>query len=1088
MSPEPDAPAPPGGVDRPTGGAGRPTGATAPTGVHAPTGVIAWFVENRVAANLLFFGISLAGYFTLGGIPQELAPDTGASAISIRAAFPGASAPTVEEGVLLRLEEAVAGLEGVEETVGIAGEGFGTLTLQVASRADLRAVGDEVRERVGALTALPAEAETPVVSEVSSDRMLLRLAVHGEADERSLREAARLVEEAVAAVPGVAAVTRESGRDYEISIETTEAALVRFGLGFDRLAAAIRRGAADIPGGRLRSGEREIRLRTAAAAATAADYERLPVITTPEGGVVTVGDLAVVTDGFADFDREARFDGEPAVFLGATLAPGARLLDTTDAVLDRVSGFPLPEGISVTPWFNAWRLFESRMEVLVRNGLQGLALIFLVLFFTLSSRLAVWTAAGLPVSFFGAFLLMPGLSVTVNMISLFAFILTLGIVVDDAIVVGENVQRGLERGGRAPAEAAVRGVRQVLLPVTFGVLTTMAAFTPLFGLPGVWGELIGTLPRIVIPVLAFSLLEGAWILPHHLARGGLGVRPSRLLARIRGRVGALLEAAVRVLYLPALRFALDNRAAALSIFVLWLALAAGLVRGGWVPVDAAPLFDRDTVVVQARLPPGSSAEATRRVMARLEAAVGRVREEVEAESGVRIHGSLAVLVGQQLPSGPGGAMGGDAARASASVGQLNWELSRAGERPEVSTRRIADRLRAAVRETAGSAEVTVSTSLLGSSADLSIRIGGEDGAGLVEATAEARSRLREYPGVVLVSDDLESGAPEFVARALPGGAGVGIGAAEFGRQVRQAFHGEEVQRIQRGRDEVPVVLRYAPAGREGLGRLASMRVSGGRGDGAPLGEVAALAREEGYSVIRRVDGRRAATVHVGVDPGIASASAILAEARRDLFPALEERFPDLRFEVVGFTGEANDTIAALGRQTLLAALLIYVLLAVPLSSWGQPFVILAAIPFGLAGAVFGHAILGVSLSATSFFGMAPLIGIVVNDALVLLHFMNGRIRRGDGVREAALRAGPRRFRAVLLTSLTTCAGLAPLLAERSVQAQFLIPMAASLAFGVAFATVVTLVLVPVLFTLAGDLRLPRPAEGTPRPPLLDRKA
>lgn len=1084
MSPGPDAPAAPGGAGSPPGGAGSPTrGAGSPTrGAGRPTGVIAWFVENRVAANLLFFGISLAGYFTLGGIPQELVPDTGSSAISIRVAFPGASAPTVEEGVLLRLEEAVAGLEGVEETVGVAADGFGTLTLQVASWADLRAVGDEVRERVGALAALPAEAETPVVSEVSAERMLLRLAVHGEADERSLREAARLVEDAVAAVPGVAAVTRESGRDYEISIETTEAALVRFGLGFDRLAAAIRSGSADIPGGRLRSGEREVRLRTAAAATTAADYERLPVIAAPEGGVVTVGDLAVVTDGFADVDREARFDGEPAVFLGATLAPGARLLDTTNAVFDRVSGFPLPEGISVTPWFNAWRLFESRMEVLVRNGLQGLALIFLVLFFTLSTRLAVWTAAGLPVSFFGAFLLMPGLSVTVNMISLFAFILTLGIVVDDAIVVGENVWRGLERGRRAPVEAAVRGARQVLTPVVFGVLTTMAAFTPLFGLPGVWGELIGTLPRIVIPVLAFSLLEGAWILPHHLARGGLGVRPSPLLGRIRGRVQGLLEAAVRALYLPALRFALDNRAAALSIFVLWLALAAGLVRGGWVPVEAAPLFDRDTVVVRARLPPGSSGEATRRVMADLEAAVAGVREEIEAGSGVRIHGSLAALAGQQLPSGPGGPMGGDAARESASVGQLHWELRPAGERPEVSTRRIADRLRAAVREMPGGAEVTVSTSLLGQSADLSIRISGGDGdgEGLVEATAEARSRLREYPGVLLVSDDLESGAPEFVARALPGGAGVGIGAAEFGRQVRQAFHGEEVQRIQRGRDEVPVVLRYAAAERESLGRLASMRVRGAGGGGAPLGEVAALDREEGYSVLRRVDGRRAATVDAGVDPGIGSASAILAEVRRDLFPEWEARFPDLRFEVVGFTGEANDTIAALGRQTLLAVLLIYVLLAVPLSSWGQPFVILAAVPFGLAGAVFGHWVLGVSLGVTSFFGMAPLIGIVVNDALVLLHFMNGRIRRGDGVREAALRAGPRRFRAVVLTTLTTCAGLAPLLAERSVQAQFLIPMAASLAFGVAFATVVTLILVPVLFTLAGDLRSPAGRSPPPR--------
>ena len=733
----------------------------------------------------------------------------------------------------------------------------------------------------------------------------------------------------------------------------------------------------------------------------------------------------------------------------------------------------------MTPWFNSWRLFESRMAVLVRNGLSGLALIFLVLFFTLSSRLAVWTAAGLPVAFFGAFLLMPGLSVSVNMISLFAFILTLGIVVDDAIVVGENVQRGIERGKRASAAAAVRGVRQVLVPVVFGVLTTMAAFTPLFGLPGVWGELIGTLPRIVLPVLAFSLIEAAWILPHHLAHGGLRVRPSPRLARLRAAVQRGFEAVVRSVYLPALRFALDHRSAALAGGVLWLALAPASCAADGLPVDAAPPFDRDFVVVQVALPPGSSGAATRRVVERIEAAVGRVRDEIEAETGERIHGSLAVLVGERLPSGPGGVLGGDAARAGPSVGQLNWELRSAGERPSAPTRRIADRLRAEIRPLRGSADLSVVTSILGQTGDVSIRISGGPGADLGGAVRVLQARLREYPGVTLVSDDLEEGAPSSSsapARAGPeSGSGPRSSAANCGRRsTAKRCSGSSA-----AGDEVRVVLRYPGPERTSVERVSSMRVRRSDGAAAPLAEVAELTREQGLSVVRRVDGRRAATIHASVDPEITTGSAVLAEVERTLFPGMRERFPDLRFEVAGFTGEANETIAALGRQLLYAVLLIYVLLAVPLSSWGQPFVILAAVPFGLAGAVFGHAILGVSLGATSFFGMAPLTGIVVNDALVLLHFMNGRMRRGDGAREAALRAGPRRFRAVILTTLTTCAGLAPLLVERSIQAQFLIPMAASLAFGVAFATVVTLILVPVLGTLGRDLEPPRPAAPSP---------
>ena len=1038
------------------------------------SGVIAWFTRNRVAANLLLLGISLGGLLTIGRVPQELIPEIQSSALAIRTVFPGAGAEVIEGSVLLGLEEALGDVSGVKEITGVATDGLGVLTVEVERWADFRSVSDEVRERVESLTTLPADAEEPVISEVTPERLLLRIAVHGEADERSLTEAAHRVRNALAPIPGVAQVNIATGRDYEISIEISEDVLTRFGLTFDRVAAAIRRNSADIPGGAVRSDSGELRLSTEAEAISAEDFARIPLIATPGGGVVSVGDVATVTDGFADVERAARMNGQAAVFLEVTLAAGARLLETAAAVHAEVRELDaaLPAGLSVSPWFDAWELFESRMDVLVRNGLQGLALIFLVLFFTLSSRLAVWTAAGLPVAFFGAFLMMPGLGVTVNMISLFGFILTLGIVVDDAIVVGENVQRHVSAGRSGVEAAAVRGVRQVLLPAVFGVLTTMAAIAPLLGLPGIWGEIMGTLPLIVIPVLAFSLLEAAWILPHHLAHGALGVRPSARLARIRTGFQSGLDWTIETLYRPALGWSLRNRLATVALGILPLALAVGLVRGGWVPVETTPPFDSDLVTVQVSLPPGSSAGATAEVVAEVEAAIARIRQEVRRDHGVDPQKNLAAAVGQRLSVGPGGGvLAGAASDSGTTIGQVVLELVPAGQRGGSTTREIGDRLRALTGSLPHGGEVTIVTSFLGEEADISIRISGSDMAGLHRGSAALKSLFREYQGVVTVTDDLEGSAPELVARVRTGGAGIGIGATAFGRQLRQAFYGEEVQRMQRGRDEIRVLLRYPAAQRTGSENVTGMRVRRDDGGVAPIGSVAEIARSETLAAIHRVDGRRAVAVHASVDPAVASVGALLADLRSRRLGELRESFPDLRFEVVGIAGDQAETLESLQEHLLVALILIYALLAVPLSSWTQPFVIMAAVPFGLAGAIFGHVIMGVELSIPSFFGMVPLVGIVVNDALVLLHFTNQARRAGTPAREAVLAAGPLRFRPIILTSATTCAGLLPLLAERSVQAQFLIPMAASLAFGVAFATLVTLCLVPALYSLGEDALL-----------------
>ncbi len=1033
--------------------------------------MIAWFARNRVAANLMLIGITLGGLFTVAGVPQELLPETRSSALNIRTVFPGAGAEVIEESVLVALEEAIQDVSGVKEIVGVATAGIGLLTVEVERWADFPGVSDEIRERVGALATLPEDAEAPILSELTPDPLLLRIAVHGDADERSLVEAARRVRDRVAALPGVARVDVATGREYEIGIEVSEEALTRFGFTFDRLAAAIRRGSADVPGGAVRSATGEVRLGTEAEAATAADFARIPLLAAPDGGVVTLGDVAVVTDGFADVERTARMNGDPAALLEVMLASEARLLDTAQAVHAEIEevGRRLPEGISVTPWFDAWYLFESRMEVLVRNGLQGLALIFLVLFCALSSRLAVWTAAGLPVAYFGAFLLMPGLGVTMNMLSLFGFILTLGVVVDDAIVVGENVQRHVSRAKVDVEAAAVRGVRQVLLPAVFGVLTTMAAFAPLLGLPGVWGDLLEPLPRIVIPVLAFSLLDAAWILPHHMAHGGIGVRPSRRLARMRSGFQRGLDWTIDVLYRPALAWTLGNRLAAVALGVLSLALAVGLIRGGWIPVETTPPLDSDLVTINVSLPPGSSAAATGEAVALVEAAVRRVREDIRAEHGVDPQRNMATLVGEQLPRGPGGPIGGAGAGAGATIGQVALELVRAEERRGFTPRGIGDRLRNRIGALPHGAEATILTSLLGEESDIAIRIRGSGMEELLESSAALQATLGAYRGVIAVKDDFEGSAPELVARARAGGEGVGIGAAEFGRQIRQAFHGEEVQRIQRGRDEVPVMLRYPRSERMRPEDVTGMRVRRADGGVAPIGEVAEIARTGRLVAIHRVDGGRAVTVHANVDSRIASAGAVLRDLRDRALPELERRFPGMRFEVAGLAGDQEETFSALRRNFGLSLILIFALLAIPLSSWSQPFVIMAAVPFGLAGAVFGHVAMGVEFSMISFFGMVPLVGIVVNDALVLLDFINRNRRDGMPVREAVLAAGPQRFRPVVLTTLTTCAGLAPLLAESSIQAQFLVPMAASLAFGVAFATGVTLLLTPALYSLGDDL-------------------
>ncbi|MDE2881301.1 MAG: efflux RND transporter permease subunit [Acidobacteriota bacterium] len=1047
---------------------------------HRSTGVITWFVRNRVAANLIFFGVCLAGYLAAGGVPHEMLPQTSPSAIQVQVVLPGASAEAVAEQVLIGLEETLRGVSGIGAMNGVAVHGVAVLALELEPGADVREAGDRIRARLSSLATLPSDAENPVVTEVEASTEILRIAVYGEADESSLLEAAHRAQDAVTAVPGVLRVERLTGRDRELVIEIPEENLTRFGLTFDQVTSAVWQATAETPAGTVRRGSREVVVRSKGAAFGADDFARIPLIGAPDGGKVRLGDIGSVVDGFDTTGREAWMNGVPAVLLSVRLAANGRLQETTDGVVDALRALALPDGFTATPWYFAAETFSDRLDMMVRNGLFGLGLIFLVLFFTLSTRLAVWTAAGLPFTFLGAFLLMPGLGVTVNLISMFGFIAALGVVVDDAIVVGESVQSRMDRAREGNEEAAIRGTRKVFVPAAFGVFTTMAAFTPLIGIPGVQGELVADLPRVVIAILGFSLIEAALVLPHHMAHGGLNTSPSRRLARIRGLVQSGFAWTSREVYRPALRWALANRLATLALGFFSLSLALGLVAGRQVPFTSASPVDTNLVNVLVELPPGSPPEATRGVVRWVEGVLDEVRDEIRHEFGVEVERRRAVLVGQQFPVGVGESFGGQSAGAGAALGQVIWRLTPAEDREAAPTRSIADRLRSRLRQAPGDAEISVVTDAFGQQADISIRISGARRDGLRAASSALQTELGGLPGVTSVRDDLRGEVSGFVARMRNGGAGTGIPAASFGRQLRQAFYGEEIRRIHRGRDEVRVLVRSRDDESGGVFGLSAMPVRRPDGQVSLLGAVAEVTRDSNEAVIRRVDSSPAITVLADVDAVRVLPDAVIAEARERILPALGERFPEYDFRVTGAAGETQEGQAALARNGLLAVMLIFVLLAVPLGSWIQPFVILAAIPFALAGAIYGHFIIGIPLEMMSLFGMAPLVGIAVNDALVMLDFINRNRARGRSARESAMEAGPARFRAIILTSVTTCAGVAPLIFESSFQAALLIPMAVSLAFGVAFATSVTLFLIPVLYSLASDATAALSVRGSER--------
>jgi multidrug efflux pump subunit AcrB len=869
-------------------------------------------------------------------------------------------------------------------------------------------------------------------------------------------------------------------RPFEISIEVSERDLQAYGLSLSAVTRAVQANSLDLPGGSVKTDGGEILVRTKGQRYTGEEFGRIVVITAADGTAVTLDRIATVKDGFEDVDLASFIDGAGSAMVKVYRTGDQGVLAVTSAAKDYVARMAaqMPPGVEISTFNDRSLIYKSRMDLLLKNGIAGLMLVFLCLALTLQFRLALWVSLGIAISFLGAFWAIPQFGVSLNMISMFAFIVSLGIVVDDAIVVGENIYSWRERG-YSPQKAATRGALEVGVPVTLAVFTTVVAFLPLANVEGTMGKFMMNIPVVVISILLFSLVESLLILPSHLASMKTidrqqADRTAGWYGAVKERIDGGLKAFVEGPYRRSLDYAMGHRPMVFALAVTTLIVTMGFVAGGHVKFTFMPKVDADNLVAALTLPQGTTVEDAQRAVDQLEASLEQVRAEFDdGREGASVIRHVQTSIGSQPRSTQSGGprSGGGGTVGGAHLVEVNAELLKAEHR-NIPSPDMAKRWRELCGPITGAVSLSFSANLFQGGDAVNVQLASSNTGELVAAAQDLKAVLAEYPGVIDIADSFREGKIEMKLGLRPEARTLGLTLADLARQVRRGFYGDEAMRIQRGRDEVKVMVRYPEEERRSLGNIESMRVRTPDGAEVPFGRVATVEIGRGYAAISRADRQRIVSVTADVDQQVSNADEINGLLRQEVLPVLLADHPGVRYSMEGEQKEQAESLGSLKSGFMLAVLMIYVLLAVLFKSYSHPLIIMTAIPFGLVGAVWGHILMGLDLTLISMFGVVALTGVVVNDSLILIDFIN-RARRDDGLamREAVMTAGLRRFRPIMLTSLTTFAGLTPLLLEKSLQAKFLIPMATSLGFGVMFSTFITLILIPVSYSILSDLKL-----------------
>ncbi len=1043
-------------------------------------GLIEWFTRNGVAANLLMVALICAGVYSgMYRLVLKEFPDVEVRTVSVQVPYRGSTPTEVEQSIVTVIEENVYDVEGVKEIVSRATSNSGSVTVEILDGYDLGKALDEIKNRVDSIRTFPEEAERPRVSLARRfTERVITVVLSADLTETDLKRLGERVRDEIAALPDVTLASLKAVRPYEVSIEVSEATLKQYNLSFDRVVNAIRGSSLDLSAGAIRTQGGTVLLRTNEQAYNYDEFSSIVVRTREDGTRITLEDVAKVTDGFDETPIVSRFNGRRAIAIDVFRSGDQSAIELGETVRNYVeeANDTFPEGIFVDYWADDSERIKQRLMTLQGSAVLGFFLVMGILALFLKPSLAFWVALGIPVAFSGALWLLATMEVSLNLITLFAFILVLGIVVDDAIVTGENIYDHLQKGVD-PLNAAIKGTKEIAMPVTFGILTTIAAFYPLLTMTGTRGTFFMQIPLVVIPVLLFSLVESKLILPAHLKhmkRIDPNVKPKLgPIMRFQNFFAGGLERFVIKIYRPVLHQCLNFRYLTLSIFVAVLVIFIAMIWSGRFEFTFFPRIPRDTVTVSLQMPPGTSFERTQSIINHMEEQALAIKEEKNTEFDKVVIANVFATSGGR-PFGSRFSRGPTAGVAE--TGELVVEMVPA-EITGVTygSRDMSMELRQRVGPVPEAEQLSFAFSRSASGVEFELVSPNVDD--LVAASKELQEKLAEYEGLYDIEDSFERATEEYELKLKPQAEYLGITARNLASQVRQAFFGAEAQRIQRGRDDVRVMVRYPEPQRRTLASLDTMMIRTANGTEVPFDSVAEIIPGQSLPAIQRIDRKRNIEVRADADEESINLELVQREIENDYLPELFNRYPGMEYGLRGRALEQKENNDRLLFGVGFALIVIYVLLAIPFRSYFQPFIVMSVIPFGVVGAVLGHLIMWQitpmqqTISFMSMLGMLALSGVVVNDSLVMVDYINKQRKAGMSISEAVRKAGVRRFRPILLTSLTTFFGLIPLMFEKSVQAQFMIPMAISLGWGILFATFLTLILIPTITLIFDDIRL-----------------
>ncbi|MCB1096973.1 MAG: efflux RND transporter permease subunit [Verrucomicrobiae bacterium] len=1032
--------------------------------------MIRWFARNDIAANFLLVGVLLAGVITaFYKVPLQVDPDWQFNDIFIRMNYRGATAKDVERDILIPIEEAIKDLPGIAEVHSEGSSGRASLYVEAKDGVNMRELMEELKGRIDGITTFPAEAERPRVYIPDSNawKEVITVAVTGDLEEEELYRAARRVRDDLIELDGISQAQLQGERPFEIAVEANQESLRSYGLGFQDLTNAIRQFSVDLPAGSIESSSGNLTVRAKGQAFTKEEFENIP-LRASDGADVRLGEIAHVKDGFDEEKRLVRFNGEPALMVEVMRHDNESAIVVSERVHEYVdtAATRFPPGIRLYAWDDESISIRGRLTTLTKSMLQGCVLVFLLLGLFLRPMFAFWVVIGIPFSFAGGILFMPVFDITANLMSVFGFIIVLGLVVDDAIVTGENIFSKM-KSGMDPLEASITGTKEVAVPVTFGVLTTIVAFIPLLYFEGRWATYARQIPPVVAPVLLFSLIESKLILPSHLKHIKTGRTRFNFFSRFQKRIADGLELCIERFYNPSLAFSIKHRYTVAAVFASMALLMYGYCKGGNMGFVSTPTVDMLRITASVDLPNGTPLERTDIYVRRITDAVETLRAEfMDGDTGQSLIRNVYTETGDR---------GWSSNTVDETRGDVSIEIMPPSQRSEPGPKNsvIANRWKEIVGDIPEAFSFSVRGERRGERGDrdeepIELELRGEDSPLKVEIAHDIVDILEGYDGISDAFTRVGDGEDELELSLKPRAAELKITQQALAQQVRQAFYGQEAQRVQRGRDDIRVMVRLTRDERESLHTLDTLKIRTPDGAMVALSTIADVKMVKAPGRVERKDG--AEVIEIFAVPEDEEVDIVgIAESAYAQIQKEVNRGENLSFRFTGYIAEheASKKRTLVGGIALMFAL--YALLAIPFKSLVQPIFVLLAVPFGIIGALLGHIVMDIVPSYLSVFGMLALAGVVVNDSLVMVDYVNCRRAEGESLKDAILAAGGARFRPIMLTSLTTFAGLMPLIFERSIQAQFLIPMAVSLGFGILFATVITLYLIPGAYMISDDV-------------------